>query len=74
MKFLFWNVRGIYNKSSRDILFSLYKQIYLDVTCLAEPMMSSNDIFANYLRSLNMNFIAFNLRDVCSKIWIFLFN
>ena len=74
MKFIFWNVRGIANKSSRDTLFCFFKQICPDVICLAEPMMNPDDISKNFLRSLNMNFLAFNSRDGCSKIWIFCSN
>ena len=67
MKFIFWNVRGIANKSSWDTLFCFFKQIFPDVICLAEPMMNPDDISKNFLRSLNMNFLAFNSRDACSK-------
>ena len=70
MKILFWNIRGIANKSSMETLFSFYKQILPDVICLAEPMLVPNKIPLSLLRSMNMKLLCFNSKDGCSKIWI----
>ena len=70
MKFLYWNIRGIANKSSRDTLFSFTKQISPDVICLAEPMIEPDKFPLSFLRSINMHLLSFNSRDGCSKIWV----
>ena len=70
----FWNIRGLANKHSRDVLFNHIKLTSPDVICIAEPMMSPSDFPVSTLRLFNMEIFAFNLRDGVSKIWILLKN
>ena len=70
MTFIFWNIRGMANRSSRETLFSYYKQISSNVICLAELMMNPDEFSINLLCSLNMKLIALNSLDGCSKILI----
>ena len=70
MNIFFWNIRGIANNPSREILFNFFKQFSPDVICLAEPMMNFDDFSQNFLISINMKMLTFNLRNGISKIWI----
>ena len=67
---LYWNIRGLANKYSRDVLFDHIKQLSPDVVCLAEPMMNVLDFPIALLHLFNMKLYAYNIRDGVSKIWI----
>ena len=74
MKVLYWNIRGIANKESRDSLFNFFKQVSPDIICIAEPMMSLSDFPVYFLRSINMHLLVYNLRDGISKLWVLVDN
>ena len=74
MKIIYWNIRGLANKSSRDTLLNFYRQTSLDMICVAEPTMDATNFPTAFLRSLNMKIFAFNLRDGIPKLWILIKN
>ena len=68
MIILYWNIRGLSNKHSRDVLFDHIKQLSTDVVYLAEPMMNVLDFSIALLHLFKMKLYAHNLRDSVSKI------
>ncbi|KAL8462693.1 hypothetical protein ACS0TY_033640 [Phlomoides rotata] len=72
MKILIWNIRGVGNDISRNLLKSHCSQHRPDWLVILEPKISSADICWNYLRSLNFVFFAENQRlNKLPNIWLF---
>ncbi|KAL8489832.1 hypothetical protein ACS0TY_025640 [Phlomoides rotata] len=72
MKILIWNIRGVGNDISRNLLKSHCSQHRPDWLILLEPKISSINISCNFLRSLNFVFFAENQRvNKLPNIWLF---
>ncbi|KAL8456290.1 hypothetical protein ACS0TY_034487 [Phlomoides rotata] len=71
MKVLLWNIRGVGNDISRNLLKSHCSQHKSDWLVILEPKVSSVDICRKYLRSLNFVFFAEKRLNKLPNIWLF---
>ena len=56
MKIIYWNIRGLTNKPSRDSLFNVSRDFSPDIVSVTELIMSSMDFH------YSVNFFAFDFR------------
>lgn len=72
MKVLFWNIRGIGNDVSQNMLRLHCQSVRPDWLCLAEPKVPFSSILPSFWRSLNLQFVSSNSRSSGTpNLWVF---
>jgi len=67
---IFWNVRGLGNHKTLEMLISLLKLHKLLLVFLAEFMMSYTDAFDVLFKSINMHLVATSpIDNKAAKLW-----
>src|SRR3954471_4337648 len=72
MKCLYWNIRGIANRSSRLALKNLIQNNSPEFVFIAEPWMDFNNFPQAWINRLDLKPFAFNQRDgLLPNLWCF---
>lgn len=69
---LFWNIRGIGNDPTRDMLCELCRMHNPDIIAIAEPKILSADLRPRFWKSINMLFLVENCRGngLLPNLWV----
>lgn len=72
MKFIYWNLRGIANDPTQNIL-KRYVQVHNpEVLCISEPFVSLDYVHSSFWRSMNFVSVCTNDRGLAlPNLWIF---
>lgn len=72
MNFLYWNIQGIDNDISQNMLGQHYQSTQLDWLCLMEPKIQFDSIQGSFWSSMGFQLAAQNTRDgMLPNIWVF---
>lgn len=70
MKWIFWNIRGIVNNSSRLALKRLIFVNKLDMVMIVEPWVDFSSFLKRWLKNLNLKMFAMNYRQsLLPNLW-----
>lgn len=69
---LFWNIRGLGNDPSRNMLAEIQRVYKPDIVAIAEPKILRSNLRARFWRKLNLTFLDENAREggLRPNLWI----
>ncbi|XP_062028531.1 uncharacterized protein LOC133744441 [Rosa rugosa] len=71
MKVLYWNLRGIANDPTQDVLKKFVRDHNPDVLCISEPFVSLDSLPLNFWSSLNLVIVGTNDRgSALPNLWV----
>lgn len=72
MKIFYWNLRGIANVPTQDILKKFVRDHHPDVLCISEPFVSLDSIPSQFWTSMNLVAVCTNDRGAAlPNLWVF---